>query len=224
MANRTGKVIDCVFESEWINPLSKKTVYYHKISIDNGDVGRVGALEQNSSRIKVGALIEYDMDENNKIKVHQSSNDAKKFAKNQVLKDGVVVLKGATQKGRRHDEFLGFVWGWAKDLVIAGKTMDDVRKMPEMAHFLYEEIGKVLSQQQQQVEIPVQEPEPIKKAPAKSSKKTTTTSTKKPTKSRAKKFKDPEEFKFLRQKTEEIEKQKIVPISQLFMDDEGNIK
>ena len=145
MAEKSGKVLDCVFEDDWINPISKKTIYYHRISIDNGDVGKVGSLEMNSSRFKKGALIEYTIDENNKIKVTQSSNDDKKFAKNQVLKDGVVVLKGGA-KSRRHDEFLGFVWGYAKDLVIAGKNMDDVRKMPEIAQYLYNEVGKMLNQ------------------------------------------------------------------------------
>ncbi len=147
MAEKSGKVLDCVFEDEWINPMSKKTIYYHRISIDNGDIGKVGAMEKNSTRIKKGALIEYTIDENNKIKVLHSSNDAKKFAKNQVLKDGVVVVKSGP-KGRRHDEFLGFVWGYAKDLVIAGKSMDDVRKMPEIAQYLYDEVGKMLNQGQ----------------------------------------------------------------------------
>ena len=172
MSVRSGKVLDCVFEDEWINPMSKKTVYFHRISIDNGDVGKVGAMEKDSSRIKVGALIEYDIDENKKIKLHQSSNDAKKFAKNQVLKDGVVMVKSGP-KGRRHDEFLGFVWGYAKDLVIAGKTMDDVRRMPEIAQYLYDEVGKMLNQGQmiQEPDSETSQPEPKKESKKPSTKK-----------------------------------------------------
>jgi len=144
--NKKATILHCEFEKEWENPKSGNKIFYHQLVLDNGDVGAVGTVEKNSKRIKKGATIEYEWDETKKkIRVNKSSNDPSAIAE-KVLeqKSKSSANKYNSFKIRQQDEFLGFVWGYAKDLLIAGKTMDEIKKMPEIAQYLYDEVGKML--------------------------------------------------------------------------------
>lgn len=127
-------VTKCTFNSEWLNPASKKIIYYHELIMDNGDKGVCGTIEKYSSRIEVGAKLEYTINPNGKMTLSSSSNDKKLEEKPK----GAAKIKG-------QEAFLGYAWSYAKDLIIAGKTMDDVDELNKIARFIYNELGKMLS-------------------------------------------------------------------------------
>jgi len=147
-----GKVVSCTFEKEWLNPISKKIIYYHDVVTDKGDICTIGSMEKNSSRIKKGAMIEYVIDETSKTKLISSSNDAKKIAEAAVQSkeakvDRLMNSSIDKQRIRGQEAFLGYSWSYAKDLVIAGKKMEDVEELNKIARYIYEEIGKMLNQE-----------------------------------------------------------------------------
>lgn len=138
--SKFGTVTKCEFTSEWINPLSKKIIYYHDVYLDSGLTGSCGTMEKNSARIKKGAFIEFTIDEKSKIKLIASSND--KTPMTPTEKKSAGIASGKRVSGQ--ETFLGYAWSYAKDLIIAGKTMDDVDELNKVARFIYDEIGKML--------------------------------------------------------------------------------
>jgi len=146
---RLGKVVSCEFESEWLNPHSKKIVYYHDVVTDMGDILNIGTMDKNSNRIKKGAFIEYTINEKGKTSLISSSNDKAKIAEQAVLdkEEKAKKLSSVFDKNRikGQEAFLGYAWSYAKDLIIAGKTMNDVNELKNIAKFIYDEIGKQLS-------------------------------------------------------------------------------
>ena len=145
-----AKVASCIYNKEWLNPISKKIIYYHDVILDNGDICNIGAMDKNSIRIKKGAKLEYIIDVNAKTKVISSSNDAKQIAAKAVSEKKEKVQKIAEsmetdrQRIKGQEAFLGYSWSYAKDLIIAGKTMKDVKELNNVARFIYNEIGKML--------------------------------------------------------------------------------
>lgn len=147
-----GKVVTCKFEREWLNPISNKIIYYHEVITDTGDICNIGSMEKNSIRIKKGAVLEYCIDPNGKTKLISSSNDAKKIAEAAVKnkEEKVEKLMNANSDRPRikgQEAFLGYSWSYAKDLIIAGKTMKNVEELNKVARYIYEEIGKMLNQE-----------------------------------------------------------------------------
>jgi len=140
------KIVNCRYSDKWLNPISKKFIYYHEVITDNGTVLNIGTMEKNSIRIKVGATIEYMKDEKGKTKIISSSNDAGKIAE-KVIQEKEASKNNFVSGGRikGQEAFLGYAWSYAKDLVIAGKTMQDMEELNNMARFIYDEIGKMLS-------------------------------------------------------------------------------
>lgn len=145
MAYKTAKVVKTTFKREWVSPKSGKIIYYYEMITDNGDIGEIGVMEKGSRRIKEGALIEYEIDDK-KYKLLKSSNDASVIAQEAVANKNNPFASRTTGKSktRNIDEFLGFVWGYSKDLIIAGKSMDDIKKMPEIAEYLYQQVCNML--------------------------------------------------------------------------------
>jgi hypothetical protein len=131
-----AKVQSCTFTTEWLNPINKKLLYYHDIVLDNGDTGSCGTIEKNSYRIKKGSYIEYEVDEKGKMKVFGSSND--KVPLTPTEEKAQARIKG-------QETFLGYAWSYAKDLMIAGHSMEDIEEVNKMARFIYEEMGKMLN-------------------------------------------------------------------------------
>lgn len=129
---KEAKVTQCTFTSEWLNPASRKMLYYHEIILDNGDRATCGSIEKNSSRIEVGATIQYSLN-NGRMTLHSSSNDKKNEEKSP-----------AKSKIKGQEAFLGYAWSYAKDLIIAGKTMEDVDELNKVARYIYSELGKML--------------------------------------------------------------------------------
>jgi hypothetical protein len=140
------KIVNCRYLDKWMNPMSKKFVYYHEVITNEGSVLNIGAMDKNSIRIKVGATIEYLTDEKGKTKIISSSNDASKIAEKAIQEKEASknnFVSGGRIKGQ--EAFLGYAWSYAKDLLIAGKTMNDMEELNKMARFIYDEIGKILS-------------------------------------------------------------------------------
>lgn len=133
---KKGVVDSCKFTGEWLNPINKKVIYYHEVCVSNGDLAICGAMEKNSSRIAVGATIEYEIDEKGKMKLSSSSNDAK---------NNIDDSKKSNTRIKGQEAFLGYAWSYAKDFVITGKTMKDVDELNKVARFIYNEIGKMLN-------------------------------------------------------------------------------
>lgn len=146
-----AKVVSCKYDKEWLNPISKKIIYYHDIILDNGDICNIGAMDKNSTRLKKGAILEYTIDSSAKTKVLSSSNDAKKIAEAalEIKKEkGLKSFKASESEKTRikgQEAFLGFSWSYAKDLIIAGKTSKDLEELNNIARHIYNEIGKMLN-------------------------------------------------------------------------------
>lgn len=148
---RLGKVASCVFDKEWLNPVSKKIIYYHDVITDMGDILSIGVMEKNSARIKKGAMIEYILDQAGKTKIISSSSDAKKIAEQAVAEKQLRGERASVSMNRTkgQETYLGFAWSYAKDLIIAGKTMNDVEELNKVARYIYEQMGKMLNQEQE---------------------------------------------------------------------------
>jgi hypothetical protein len=141
MELKTSQIVSCEFTNEFKPPKTNNVVYYHRLELANGDIGTIGTLEKMPDRLAVGTVINYDYDSvNRKIKLEQSMSDfaASSSGTKKPFKQG----GGARVKNQ--DEFLGYSWGYAKDLIIAGKTMKDVEELNKVARYIYSEIGKML--------------------------------------------------------------------------------
>lgn len=158
-----GQVLKCEFSTTWENPITKKLIYYHDIVTDMGDKGSCGTVEMYSPRIAVGAFIEYEIDDKGKIKIHESSadkgsdlaigenNKIEKVKRNKYNQSEMFEKPETHQikkqpidapKIKGQEAFLGYAWSYAKDLLIAGKTMKDMKLLKDMATFIYDEIGE----------------------------------------------------------------------------------
>jgi hypothetical protein len=58
---------------------------------------------------------------------------------------------GAKSGGRSfsQEEFLGYAWSYAKDLIVAGKKAKDLEELNKMATYIYERIGVMLNGESQ---------------------------------------------------------------------------
>jgi hypothetical protein len=51
-------------------------------------------------------------------------------------------------KPTAQEQFLGYSWSYAKDLLIAGKTRSDMDELKAMAEYIYSNIGKMVNNEQ----------------------------------------------------------------------------
>ncbi len=58
---KTAKITACTFVREWTGATG--TIYYHDITLDNGDSGSVGTKEKYSAKIAVGETVTYNIEE-----------------------------------------------------------------------------------------------------------------------------------------------------------------
>jgi hypothetical protein len=141
---KTARIVKCVFTSEWQNP-SGGITYYHELTMDNLDVGSIGKVSKYPKELSEGVTLIYTIDEKRKIKVISTSMDSQKSNSGYNNGSGSGKVGKSYNSGpKKQDEFLGYAWSYAKDLVVAGKTMKDVEELNKMARYIYEEIGKML--------------------------------------------------------------------------------
>lgn len=142
---KTGTITKCKFTSEWKAPAPANSIlYYHELTMDNGDVGNVATIEKYSDKIKEGAVIEYEIDDKKKIKIFtQTQNNPSSNGNGQQSSKAPFVKKHITKP----DTFLGYAYAYAKDMVIAGKTTKKDRENLELiATEIYEAIKKKLKE------------------------------------------------------------------------------
>jgi len=133
MKDKVSKISQSAFSNEWTNP-SGGTTYYYDIVFANGDSGSIGVTDKFSEKVKVGVELSYQII-NGKIKVSQMSNTPKPDYSNN---------KNYSKPKNSQEQFLGYAWSYAKDLIIAGKTMNDVDELNKVARYIYEQIGEML--------------------------------------------------------------------------------
>ena len=160
---KQSKISFVKFTNQWLNPKTNQTIYYHEVQLENGEVGTCGTITQMPPKLSVGSVITYEM-EGTKMKVHTSSghpaeqqtsysqpakqtnvgyNKAKKYNK--------PYTAGGNKSGGRsfsQEEFLGYAWSYAKDMIIAGKKSKDLEELNKMATYIYERIGVMLNGEQ----------------------------------------------------------------------------
>lgn len=144
---KKARITQCKHTTEWINPKGG-VVNYHQLLMDNGDVGTIGTAEKLPSKIAVGTEIEYEIDDNKKIKI--LSQTPKMFT------SAPAYITKTTPKmntyTKKPEEFIGYVLGYAKDVVcakIAAKNTveNEAEETIKIARMLYEEVKNMLNQQ-----------------------------------------------------------------------------
>jgi hypothetical protein len=141
MYNKTSRIVKCTFTNEWQNQTGAM-IYYHELVLENGDTGSCGAMEKMPTKLSPNSPIHYTID-NKKIKIISNSSES---SNNNYQKPMATKTSSKTYGPKKKDEFLGYAWSYAKDLLIAGKTMDDVEELNKIARYIYSEIGKMLNE------------------------------------------------------------------------------
>ena len=136
--NKTSIIKASTFSNEWKNPSGGST-YYYDIVLENGDKGSTGVAQKDSPKIQVGTEITYTL---NGLKL--------KILNVESLSSSSSASNGFKPKPKpsAQDQFLGYSWSYAKDLLIAGKTSNDMEELKAMAEFIYNNIGKMLNNEQ----------------------------------------------------------------------------
>jgi hypothetical protein len=132
MRDKVSKISQSTFSNEWTNPSGGNT-YYFDIVFANGDKGSIGVTDKFSDKIKVGTELNYQII-NNKIKVNQMSQPPK-----------TEYTKTYSKSRNSQEQFLGYAFSYAKDLIIAGKGMNDVEELNQVARYIYDQIGEMLN-------------------------------------------------------------------------------
>lgn len=138
MKEQTSKIRQSSFSNEWTNP-SGGITYYFDLEFENGDKGSIGVTDKNSSKVIIGNNLTYTII-NNKIKVSQMSNSTPQ--------KNISMHRNYSKSKNPQEQYLGFTWGYAKDLIIAGKTMEDVEELNKVARYIYDQIGDMLNSNQ----------------------------------------------------------------------------
>lgn len=140
MAEKSATVVKCTFTKEWTNPKGA-IVYYHLLIMDNGDVGSVGTMEKTPAKIKEGTKITYEI-KDDKIKLVSDSN----YSPAGKSKSG----GSFRSREKTNEEYLGYAWSYAKDLIIAGKKLKDFKELKDLARAIYGEI-KLIREEEKNV-------------------------------------------------------------------------
>jgi hypothetical protein len=135
---KKSKITFVAFSSSWTNPKGN-LVYYHDITFENGDTGSIGVMEKNSEKIAKGKTIWYTID-GTKIKKMDAPESKSGNTRTQSSPRG----GGKGRKSYNPEDYLGYTWGYAKDLIIAGKTMKDFEELKKVANAIYAEITEML--------------------------------------------------------------------------------
>jgi hypothetical protein len=137
MSEKTSTITKSNFSNEWENP-SGGVTYYFDIELANGEFGSTGVTKRDSPKVTEGNIVTYSKT-GLKIKISKAESPSTGGTQSQSSSGGKSYKKVATQ-----DAFLGYAWSYAKDLIIAGKTMDDMDELNAVARYIYDEIGKML--------------------------------------------------------------------------------
>jgi hypothetical protein len=134
--NKTSIIKASTFSNEWKNPSGGSTFYYD-IVLDNGDKGSTGVAQKDSPKVQVGTEITYTLN-GLKLKIVNVESTTASASSGYKPKS----------KSTSQDQYAGYAWSYAKDLLIAGKTMEDMNELKAMAEFIYNNIGKMINNEQ----------------------------------------------------------------------------
>jgi len=150
---KTSKITTCRFTSEWKNPKGG-TVYYHELTMQNGDIGNIGTMEKLPHRISEGKEVEYEIDTNtHKIKIIQAVAPIQQSAPAKpVYQNNNYSNQNKMTYSKKPDDFIGYIMGYAKDIVCAKisakqKIENDSEETIKIARELFIEVKKMLSEQ-----------------------------------------------------------------------------
>lgn len=127
--DKRAKITRTTFVSEWNNPKGGQ-IYYHKIELDNGDVGQIGSKEKMPAKLNPGSELHYTIeatDKGNKIKAVMENS-------------GGGFNRGKTPIDPRA-QFIGFSSAYAKDLVVSGKL--DIKEMNGASESIFKNMLKL---------------------------------------------------------------------------------
>jgi hypothetical protein len=134
---KQSKVISIVLDKLWNNPNNNTTVYYYFIKLENGDFGSCGRMVENPLDMQVGCTINYEMD-GTKIKYIKPQQQVSSTQSSERKK---------TAYKKAPDDFLGYAYAYAKDLVVAGKTKPkDITDLKEIAEIIYSHVTTLLTE------------------------------------------------------------------------------
>lgn len=120
-----GKITEITFVKEWEAPDGTK-YFYHLIEIENGDNGKAPFRSKN--QYQLGDLIEYTISGDRIQITKQIATEKPKSKHNAPMQNKAP--RTYSQSGKRNKEdYLGFVYGYAKDIHIATMTITG-KKVP----------------------------------------------------------------------------------------------
>lgn len=146
MEQKTSKIEKCKFIRLWNNP-NGRDLYYHELTLANGDIGNVGTVDKYPDKIEEGRVISYTI-KGDSIKLvsvetiatqSQGSGGSPNHGKKQKGNSG-----GGGGRAKSQADYLGFSYSYAKDLVIAGKTTKkDIDALKKIAEEIYAHVGEL---------------------------------------------------------------------------------
>ena len=170
---KTARIITVAFDKVWEAP-DKSIMYFHKLALSNGEVGNVGCSDKVPAKKSQGVEIDYEI-KGNRIKLLTQSHPATQETRNWEASDVPTAHKQAknfkkppeTQEKSttgvkknygydlRPDNFLGYCAGYAKDMVIAGKTKPkDIEDFKNILTKTYEHVCELLVRDMENTENP----------------------------------------------------------------------
>ena len=134
MDTKKSTVLTVDFTGDWKAP-NGDTIFFHDVTLKNGDFGNIGCKDKFDNKIAIGSEIEYTKN-GKRIKLDQANSNQTPAAPKQYNK------KTYTKKP---EDFLGYACSYAKDMVIAGKaTAKDIKAYEAAAEKIYAHVKKLL--------------------------------------------------------------------------------
>lgn len=139
-----GKILSITFVNEW-QAQDGTVYYYHSLVLDNGDVG--SAALKTINQYQIGQNVEYEIEGERIKKV--------KLAGTKPISKAPISIPGSkksySKSARNPVDFLGFIYGYAKDIHIAemnvtGKVVP-IQKLKSNVEEMYDHIQELLNQE-----------------------------------------------------------------------------
>lgn len=146
METKTSKIKKSVFSNEW--PKDDILLYIFDLELENGDTGAIFVNSMESPKAKKGTEITYTLEKNKfKVKDFREAGAPPRSASASGTQNNNSYTR--YNRGSNKTDYAGISWSYAKDLLIAGKTSKDLEELNKMARFIYNEIGKMITNEQQ---------------------------------------------------------------------------
>lgn len=160
---KTSKVTKVNYDKPWNAP-NGDIIYYHSVELENGDIGNVGVSEKFPPKISQGAEITYTIKGNSIKLLGFSTNQASAKPKQEPTQNQKTFEKKPFVQSsptwqnknisrKNPEDYLGFVYGYAKDITIAlinnadkKAKSDPVGVTNKMAEEFYNKIKELLGQ------------------------------------------------------------------------------